>query len=130
MLIQQTRQVQSLSGGTTDSVFPAIEAWLEADSDRWKAFTRIRGRKSAERYQSVMDFLLCEVIPQYRKACFAFYNDDGHPLRDLATHAELRSIEARLMLFLVVSYEAFCQKRRMSWRQAVELVDDVLARAA
>lgn len=129
MLALVQNQTQ-LSGGVTDTVFPAVEAWLEEDSDRWNAFLRIKGRKSSERYQSVMDFLLCEVVPKHRDACFAFYADSGPALRDLATEAELRTIESRLMLFLIISYESFTQRRYLSWRAAVDLVDDVLARAA
>jgi hypothetical protein len=127
-LIQQ--QVLSLSGGATQTVFPAVESWLAGDGDRWNAFVRIRGRKSAERYHSVIDFLLCEVAPEHRGACLAFYDDRGPALRDLCTPGEVRALESRLMLFLVISYEAFCQKRRLSWRAAVELVDEVIARAA
>lgn len=132
-LVQSPRQIQhqslSLVGGTTGTCFPLVEAWLNENTDRWHAFEKIRGRRNASRYQSVVDFLLCEVVPTYRSSCFAFYETGERPLRTIASLTEIARLQSRLMLFLVISYEAYAQRRAVSWRRAVELVDDVLAAA-
>lgn len=121
---------EHIVGGATDSIFPAVEEWLQDDGDRYKAFTRLRGRKSASKYRSLMDFLLCEVVPSMREPCFAFYDDKGPPLREIAKARELRAYESRMLLFLAIAYESFCQKRRMSWSLALELVEEIVGRAA
>mgnify|MGYP001558703108 FL=1 len=130
-LVPAQHQMLALAGGMTghDSVFPLVEAWLAEESDRWHAFEKIRGRRDAGRYRSVIDFLLCEVVPSYRRPCFAFYETGERALHAVVSPRELLQLQARLMLFLAISYEAYTQKRAVSWRRAVELVDDVLAAA-
>ena len=128
LCIQQTLEV---TGGTTGerTVFPAVEAWLEEDSDRYHAFEKLKGRKDARRYRSLIDFLLCEVCPEEKAGCFAFYRDDGPCLGQLRTKARIRFLESKLMLFLTISYEAWCQSRALSWRQAVAIVEELCAAA-
>lgn len=121
-----------ITGGASgaQTVFPAVEEWLEEDSDRYRAFEIIKGRKSAGRYRSLMDFLLCEVCPSEREACVRYYRDEGPQLRFIRSERQLRFLESKLLLFLTLAYEAYCQKRRLSWRKAVEIVDEICAHAA
>lgn len=59
----QTPELRLVGGGMSATVFPRVEAWLEEDSDRWNAFARLKGRRSSRRFRSVVDFLLCDVVP-------------------------------------------------------------------
>lgn len=127
-LVQAQVQAQvPVVGGASASVFPLVEAWFSGGDDagdRHNALRRIAGRRNIGRYRSVIDFVLCETTPSYRPACFAFYlSEDAGALRAVAGPAELRALEARLVLFLTIAYEAFVQDRRMSWRRAVEWVE-------
>ncbi|MGZ5968988.1 MAG: hypothetical protein ACXWP4_15050, partial [Polyangiales bacterium] len=108
-----------LHEGTTDSVFPAVEAWLGESSDHQRAFDRIKGLRGAGRYRSIIDFLLCEVCPEERAACFAFYRGEGPRLVELRSERRLRVLESKLLVFLSLAYEAFAQARMLSWNQAV-----------
>ncbi len=129
MLVQTQSQSLEVAGGATESVFPLVEAWLEVDSDRWGAFTRIRGKRRMTPYRSVIDFLLCETIPEHRAQCLTFYAGGGAQLRELATPVQLAAMQARLLLFLTLAYEAFTQHRALSWRKAVEMVDEIVSAA-
>ncbi|MBI2395519.1 MAG: hypothetical protein HYV09_38490 [Deltaproteobacteria bacterium] len=126
------RQELSRTGGMTgeQTVFPAVERWLAEDRDHYRAFEILKARKSTRRYRSLMDFLLCEVCPSEWPACNACYRDRGPQLRVLRTTRQIRLLESKLLLFLTVAYEAYCQKRALSWKQAVEMVDEVCRCAA
>lgn len=125
----ELEQTLALTGGAAQTIFPQVEAWLAQDGDHWQAFTAIRGRKSMARYRSVVDFLVGEAVPVLRPACFAFYRGQGPALRDLLTPRQVARVEAQLLAFLAVAYEAFAQKRALSWRTVVDLVDDALRAA-
>lgn len=131
LLLTQDLRLE-ITGGLTghQTVFPAVEDWLAADSDRYRSFEILRGRRDTGKYRSVIDFLLGEVCPSERAVCFAFYRGEGPLLLHVRTERQLRFLETKLLLFLTVAYEAFCQRRRLSWNQAVQIVDDVCARAA
>jgi hypothetical protein len=118
--------VQSLAPAT-DSIFPAVEAWLQEDSDHQRAFDRIKGRKNAGRYRSVIDFLVGEVCPEERAACFAYYRGEGPQLVELHSERRIRFIESKLLVFLTLAYEAHCQARALSWGQARAFVEALCA---
>lgn len=130
LALVQTLSIE-ITGGMTgyQTVFPAVEDWLAEDSDRYHAFEVLKGRKSTRRFRSIMDFLCYEVCPSERPAIDAFYRDEGPQLRFIRSERELRYLESRLLLFLTIAYESYCQKRQMSWNQAVELVEEICAAA-
>jgi hypothetical protein len=112
---------------SSSSCFPAVEAWLQEDSDHQRAFHRIKGRKSAGRYRSMMDFLVSEVCPEERENCFRFYRDEGPRLIELHSERRIRFLESKLLVFLTLAYEAHCQERALSWGQAVSFVEELCA---
>jgi hypothetical protein len=61
----------------TGSIFVRL-SHLMAKTDYQKALKYVGKRKDMERYRDMIDFLFAELIGgKWRKACFAFYNDDG-----------------------------------------------------
>lgn len=130
-IVQTFRMEISVTGGLTgaQTIFPAVEEWLAEDSDRYRAFELIKGRKNAGRYRSLIDFLLCEVCVEQRAACLRYYREEGPQLRFILSERETRYLESKLLVFLTIAYEAYCQKRALSWRAAVELVDEICAAA-
>lgn len=125
--IAQAQRVQldqlTIAGGAADSVLPLVEAWLGESTDHWNALRAISRQKADPGYRSVVDFVLVSVCPSLKHACFAFYEGDGPPLRDIATEAERRYYERRVLAFLELAYAAFQAKRRLSWSSAVEMVN-------
>lgn len=126
MLSCSYRQSQSVAGGLTRSIFPRVEAWLE-ESDRQNALEWAAARKNMDRYQSMVDFLFCEIYQQFRARCVAFYEKDGPPLRELINEGQRTNFERGLLSVLAVAYEAFAADRRVSWGW---VRDEGLARAA
>ena len=57
-------------GGMTNSIFPQVEALLLADTEHLKALMYVAARKHVSRYESVMDFLFCEIFYSFRHKCF------------------------------------------------------------
>ena len=113
----------AVSGGATRTIFPLVEKWLQETTDHWNALRVISKRKVDSGFHSVVDFILVSVCPAYRQGCFAYYAEEGPPLREIATERERRYLERRLLAFLEVAYAAFVSKRRLSWEAAVAVVD-------
>jgi len=76
-------QACEITGGMTDSILPRVDEWLLACSDHQEALRYIAPERTMESYRSMVDFLLCETLPLYRKPCRAYYRDQGAPLREL-----------------------------------------------
>jgi len=117
-----------LIGGITQSIFPEVEAYLEVDHDHLKALQWIARNKSADRYKSVMDWLLCETYLQWRGACQRFYEDHEKPtLKDLITEPERKVFAWGMLQMVKRAYEAFAEERWISWGH---LREQVLEQAA
>lgn len=112
----------SVAGGASSSIFPLVENWLQETTDHWNALRAISSRKSDPGYRSVVDFLVVGVCPELCDPCMRFYDGGGPALRDLVTERRRSYIERRALCFLEVAYAAFCEKRRVSWSAALEVV--------
>jgi len=108
-------QALELVGGSTESIFPEVEAFLQASSDHQNALDWVASRKKADRYRSVVDFLFCELYPEHRGACFRFYLSGDQPFRELITMAQRSMYAWEMLQALRIAYGAFCDKRRLSW---------------
>ena len=122
-----------LIGGITKSIFPEVEAYLEVDHDHQRALQWVARSKSAERYQSVMDWLFCETYRQWRGACQRFYariepcpreklsgqrphhGAGTQALRDLITEPERKQYAWGMLQMTKQADEAFKEERWMSW---------------
>jgi hypothetical protein len=112
-----------LLGGMTKSIFPEVEAYLEVDHDHLNALQWIARNKSAERYESVMDWLFCETYRQYKGACMRFYADAEQPtLKDIITEPERKQCAWGLLQMIKRAYEAFKEERWISWGHLREQV--------
>ena len=116
-----------VTGGCTNSIFPQVETWLNEDSDRVNALEFVASRKDMGRYQSVVDFIFVEMHPSMRRACFAHYEDRGKALRQLIDEPQRSRYEQRMLALLGVAYEAFNEKRRLSWSGTVKAAELRLA---
>lgn len=78
------RQGLALTGGMTQSIFPRVEALLVGSGSKYsEALCAIASRKDMNRYQSLMDFLICEIYTMYKKHCFFYYDDNGPNLKSM-----------------------------------------------
>jgi hypothetical protein len=118
-------ELLQVAGGASDSIFPLVEAWLQEGTDHWNALREISQRKTDPGFRSVVDFVFVAMHPSFKRACFAFYDKGGPPLRKLITESERRYFERRMLAFLEIAYAAFSNKRRLSWATASTLVDEL-----
>lgn len=112
----QTLEIQS-PWGMSRSVFPKVEEMLE-NSEYRKAVDYVAKRKKQDRYVCVIDFLLCEVMPQHQAGCFRFYADEGPRFKELVSEEEITRCESVILVFLAIAYHYFCEDRQLSWKQA------------
>ena len=110
-------QSLQLSGGATESIFPQVEALLLANTDYQKALECVAARKQMERYRSVIDFLFCELHPQWRRACFRFYLGGGQQLKDILRPEQLVEYSDRMLKSLEIACDLFREDRCKSWKQ-------------
>ena len=102
-------------GGTTESIFPQVEAMLQGSDDYQRALEFVAARKKMERYHSVIDFLFCELHPEWRTACRRFYAGKGPQLKDQITAEQLVDFNERLLKAIEVAHDMFCEQRCKSW---------------
>ena len=114
----EIEQTIELDGGMTSSVFPKLEKLLN-DSEYWKSLEYIGKRRDQDPYKSIIDFVLCEVMPQYKDPCLRFYHHDGPAIRELESDEDIRKIEGILLVFVSIAYHYFCEDREISWSRAV-----------
>ncbi|MDP3901859.1 MAG: hypothetical protein Q8Q37_02710 [bacterium] len=112
----QVHQALMTCGGATESIFPQVEAWLLGENtDRQKALEYVASRKNMRRYQSVIDFLFCEIFIEHQGGCFKYYAGNGPKLKDIITAEQLVSYNEKLLSALEIAYGAYKEKRRLSW---------------
>jgi len=111
----QAPTIRLLCGGMTQTIFPLVESYLREESDREKALEFVAAKKNMDRYESVMDFLFCEVFPSFRNRCFAYYEDREKPLREIITEGQRQEFEKLLLCAVKHAYKLFCEERQVSW---------------
>lgn len=120
-------QALQVAGGMTSSIFPQAEALLIDSTEHVQALEFIGARKNMDRYESVMDFLFCEIFPQFRWSCFRYYREEGPPLRDTITVEQLVFFSQALLVALDMAYDIFSEQRRVSWNWYANEVRQKLA---
>ncbi len=114
-MVLRAETTLALEGGLTDTCFPTLQEWLE-DDDHMKGLKYIASRKNMDAYRSVIDFVLCEVLTQYREPCQKFYNRDGPNYVTLRPNKKDQAHDEAILLRAVThSYICFCQQRKQSW---------------
>lgn len=117
--LMEMKTVMSLSiditGGATSSIFPNVEALLVNSTDHQRALEYVAARKRMDRYKSMIDFLFCEIHPEWRLSCQRFYAGNGPQLKDQITAKEIEKYDKRLVTAMKVAYKLFCEQRCKSW---------------
>ena len=108
-------QALHLVGGATHSIFPQAEALLINNTEYQKALEFVGSMKDMSRYKSLMDFLFCELVPQYRKKCFLFYKGEGPLLKEILDIKEVVYYGKLLLKALEIAQEMLSEKRKINW---------------
>jgi hypothetical protein len=98
----------------TASIFPQIDAMLEQTEYQKAVGFFPKGRYRVGRYASVLDFLFSELFDM-QDYCFAFYREEGAPLRDILTPSQRAWCEHVLDGALRIAKAAMESDRRREW---------------
>lgn len=120
-LAPKPTQEMGVLGGITLSVFQKSESWLLESSNHQEVIQKVGHPRRAKRYQSLMDFLFCELFVKFRKPCFAFYEEEGPPLRDIITKEEIETYDGSLLRIFHLAYDLCNTEKKLSWKRVLEL---------
>lgn len=95
------RQDIDVSGGMTQTVFPRVEKWLKRTVKNQNTIKRLAIRKKIGRYESLIDFLFCEIFTSFRQSCFEYYEGRGNKLNDIISDKEARYYDDFLIFVLL-----------------------------
>lgn len=127
--LEMTQNIElrlELTGGWTTSIFPQVEEWLEADSDRVHVLRSVCFKQGP--YQSVIDYLYANVIAERRSEVFCFYQGTGPKALDILTNAQRLTYQARILACLELLYETRQQRLgRLSWKQVRTTIERLAA---
>ena len=90
---------QSLRPPTlTDSVFPKAEEVINSSSWLQGRLKRLGDAREMDKYRSRMDWLLVQVLPDWKPAVFRYYAGRGRQLRCTVSTDQLAIIERKLLV--------------------------------
>ncbi len=106
------------------SIFPDVDRLLnETRYQQGLAF--VGSRKNMDRYRSMVDFLFCELFPEYRPGCFRYYRGKGPLLKELITDRQRQAFEAQMLHALEVAVIKAENREYIYWarfrREALKL---------
>ncbi len=113
-MIQTHCIMQTVTDDSYGTCFPKAEELLQ-ESMYQEALEEIGTKRTMERYRSMMDFLLCELKPSYRRECFRFYREKGPRLIQIESAKEIEKLDNYLTGVLLVALEYKKQGVKTSW---------------
>lgn len=113
-----------LRGGTSVNIFPEVETLILRTKAIRLALTAIDyGDEEVADYASFMDFFITSLIHEFRPYCFAFYRNEGKPLRDLVTESGRLTIETLLYGAIEVALMAHENGMSIDWSYVRRVLD-------
>ncbi len=125
---QEMRRKIALVGGATQSIFPEAEALFTGDDEYAEALHYFASRKKITHYRSLMDFVFCELHPEWQGACRRFYRDKGKPLETFLTQEQKTAFNEQMLLTLKLALQNhYANERSKGWNWLVEQVKKVVS---
>lgn len=110
--LSQTQELRAIP--MTESIFENAARLLE-NTEYQKILTDLAPRKSMRRYRSSMDFLFCELFPQYKYHCRRYYQDKAPSLRLVLSKFEIRFYDQMLYAALIWA-ERLTKARKLGFK--------------
>ena len=105
----------ALSGGISESVFTMSEGLLVQSKKHYDALLHFASRKKVSRYESVMDFLLCQFFPAFEKPCLEYYEGRGKKLIEQISEKQIKQIDLMLFVALNMATSLQGEYKRGNW---------------
>lgn len=123
------KQSWEWAGGLTKTIFPITKDKMNT-TENLNAILYIGKRKQIGRYRSIMDFLFCEINPQYKKHCFKYYEDGEERLKDILEDYEIVYHDAKLICAIKVAFNLYNSEKNIKWDAYRNLVENIFNKKA
>jgi len=125
MQLAQSMTLAQDDGSWVGSVFPDLDLDLSEPATQralgyLPAVVGDEAPPEPKEYRSVVDWILCVVVPPYRKPCSAFYAEEGERLVDVVSDATLDRLEVTLRAALQLAARMEHAMTRQEWRACAE----------
>jgi hypothetical protein len=89
-------------GGMTGdpSVLEQVNQFLRDESNFEKVNNLVQEEISVQKYQSLIDFLLVELMPEFERNCFRFYEGKGRPFCEIYSADVRASVDTKIRAIL------------------------------
>jgi len=104
-----------IEGGFTAGAFPDVVEFLLKDEAHELALLHAAQTKKVDIYQSLVDFLFCEIYTEHRLPCIQFYERKKPNLAIAVSTDEITAWEKTLMKALTLAVENRRARRRVYW---------------
>ncbi len=117
-------QALQLIGGATKSIFVKTETLLLENSNYQQAldFIAQENDENINQYKSVMDFLFCEIYPEWQVSCHHYYEGTGPKLKDILTPKQIIRYDECLLKALKIAHKLFCEQHQESYEWYIKKI--------
>jgi len=119
---EKSTQIIALIGGATDTIFPELAHYLLYNSGAREAARGVVAIRKLEEFRSFIDFIFCEMFPQYLEPCFLYYQDKGPTLKNILTEEEIKEFDRLLITACKLATVYFNKQEGVRWYDLLELV--------
>jgi hypothetical protein len=100
--VDQNLFILPAEGGMTGdpSVLDLVNQFLRDESNFDKVNNLAQSEISSQRYQSLIDFLLVELMPEFERNCFRFYEGKGRPFCEIYSADVRASVDTKIRAIL------------------------------
>jgi hypothetical protein len=88
--------------GFSETALPRTAELLES-ADSCAAVMHAAGRRDVDKYASLLDFFLCEILHEHKPKCRAYYRGTGESIDWLLNEEQLAEVDAKLVAAVSVA---------------------------
>jgi len=120
-MILTCKQEQKLNLPTiTEELFILSDFYLKETSKHQAILRMFASYDRMDKYRSILDMLLCEIFPEFRRGCFSFYKGEGPQLKYIASEELIEYLDKAIYLCLRAANELV--KRNMIYPGKVAFI--------
>jgi len=104
-LVCKQEQLLLLKPNMTDELFILSDFYLKETSQHQALLKMFANYNQMNKYRSILDMLLCEIFPEFRKGCYSFYRGEGPQLKYIASEELIEYLDKAIYLCLRAANE-------------------------
>ncbi len=112
-------------GGATRSLFPKCKALLKADKTRCELVLEFGNDQEFTDYESLMDYLVCSLFPQFKEPCLRYYKTRKDSLDHFLHNGEAEIMDDALVVAVELLYAGHVNNLRITAPQLRVYIQEV-----